>query len=57
MAEIPLTPGPIGGAIPLDQVMSPAEIADESAKNLVVQDARQTRSWIDSRFFQIRWIN
>jgi hypothetical protein len=56
MAEIQETPGVIGGPIPLEAVKSPAEIADDEAKNLVVQDARQTRSWIDSRFFQIRWI-
>jgi len=56
MAEIKETPGTATGPIPLEQVMSPSEIADESAKTLVVQDARYTRSWINSRFFQIRWI-
>jgi hypothetical protein len=56
MAEIQATPGPTTGPILLEEVKSPAEIADEAAKRLVVEDARQTRSWIESRFFQIRWI-
>jgi hypothetical protein len=56
MAEIQETPGSTSGPVQLDQVMSPAEIRDEAAKQLVVTDARTTRSWIDSRFFQIRWI-
>lgn len=56
MAEIQQTPGSIGGAILIEQVKSPAEIAEDAAKNLVVSDARQTRSWTDSRFFNIRWI-
>lgn len=56
MGEIIASPGTTSGPIPLSQVMSPAEIADEAAKVLVVEDARTTRSWIDSRFFQIRWI-
>ena len=56
MAEIAATPGPISGPILIEQVKSPAEIAEDAAKTLVIEDARQTRSWIDSRFFQIRWI-
>ncbi len=56
MAEIAETPGSISGKIELSQIMSPAEIADEAAKLLVVEDARTTRSWIESRFFNIRWI-
>ena len=56
MAEIQETPGPTTGVIELKQIKSPAEIADEAAKILVINDARQTRSWINSRFFQIRWI-
>ena len=56
MAEIQETPGSTSGQVELKQVMSPAEILDEAAKQLVVTDARTTRSWINSRFFQIRWI-
>jgi hypothetical protein len=56
MAEIQETPGSTSGPITIDQVKSPAEIQDAAAKALVVQDARYTRSWIESRFFQIRWI-
>lgn len=56
MAEIKETPGPNTGPILLTEVKSPAEIADDAAKRLVVEDARTTRSWIESRFFQIRWI-
>ncbi|MGH7744522.1 MAG: portal protein [Candidatus Dormibacteria bacterium] len=56
MAQIPETVGPSSGPIPIEQVKSPAEILDESAKTLVLEDARMTRSWINSRFFEIRWI-
>jgi hypothetical protein len=56
MGEIIASPGTTSGPILLSQVLSPAEIADEAAKALVVEDARTTRSWINSRFFQIRWI-
>jgi hypothetical protein len=57
MAEIKETVGQTSGQIDIAQVMSPAEIADEAAKQLVVSDARTTRSFISSRFFQIRWLN
>lgn len=50
------TPGDATGRIDFDQILSPAEIADEAAKQLVVQDARNTKSWIESRYFNIRWI-
>ena len=56
MAEIQATPGSTSGPILIEQVKSPAEIAEDAAKMLVVEDARTTRSWIESRFFQIRWI-
>ena len=56
MGEIIATPGTTSGPILISQVKSPAEIAEDAAKTLVVEDARTTRSWIDSRFFQIRWI-
>lgn len=56
MAEIKETPGPTTAPILLEQVLSPAEIEESAAKSLVVTDARTTRSWINSRFFQIRWI-
>ena len=56
MAEIQETPGSTSGPITLEQVLSPSEIKDEAAKTLVVSDARYTRSWINSRFFNIRWI-
>lgn len=52
MGEIIASPGTTSGPILLEQVKSPAEIADEAAKALVVEDARTTRSWIDSRFFR-----
>lgn len=57
MGEIIASPGTTSGPILIEQVKSPAEIADDAAKALVVEDARTTRSWIDSKFFQIRWIN
>jgi hypothetical protein len=56
MAQIMTTPGATSGPVYLEQIKSPAEILDEAAKTLVVEDARTTRSWINSRFFQIRWI-
>lgn len=56
MAEIQETPGSTSGSLDFEQVKSPSEIAIEAAKTLVVTDARMTRSWIESRFFNIRWI-
>jgi hypothetical protein len=56
MAEIQETPGSTSGQIDIAQVKSPAEILDEAAKQLVVTDARSTRSFINSRYFQIRWL-
>ena len=47
MTEIQETPGSTSGPVLLEQVKSPAEIADEAAKQLVVTDARTTRSWIN----------
>ena len=54
MAEIQETPGSTSGPITLEQVLSPSEIKDEAAKTLVVSDARYTRSWTNSRFFNIK---
>ena len=56
MAEIQETVGATSGQIDISQVMSPSEIAAEAGKQLVVGDARTTRSFINSRFFSIRWI-
>ena len=47
MAEIQETPGSVSGPILISEVKSPAEIQEEAAKRLVVEDARQTRSWIN----------
>lgn len=48
--------GPITGPIDIEQVKSPEEIAKEAALKLVVMDAYRTKSWIESRYFNIRWI-
>jgi hypothetical protein len=56
MAEIKETPGSAATPIMLEQVLSPAEIEDSAAKSLVLNDARQTRSWITSRYFTTRWL-
>lgn len=52
MGEIISSPGTTTGPLLMEDVLSPAEIRDNAAKQLVVEDARTTRSWIDSRFFR-----
>lgn len=44
------------GLINFEDVKSPAEVSDDAALKIVDRDARYTRSWIESRYFNIRWI-
>ena len=55
MAFVPKD-GSTSGEIDIAQVKSPADIAKEAALQLVVQDAYRTKSWIESRYFNIRWV-
>jgi len=55
MALVPKD-GSTSGEIDISQVKSPQEIAKEAALQLVVQDAYRTKSWIESRYFNIRWV-
>ncbi len=52
--EIPGTS--TAGKIDITQIKSPAEVSDDVALKLVTRDAQYTRSWIESRYFNIRWI-
>lgn len=57
MAMVDVLPGTsINGTIDQADVMSPAEVADNAAVKIVVRDADTTRSWINSRYFNIRWV-
>jgi len=55
MAFVPKD-GSTSGVVDIEQVKSPEEIAKEAALQLVVQDAYRTKSWIESRYFNIRWV-
>jgi hypothetical protein len=44
------------GNIDFKQIKSPAEVSDDVALKLVRRDAEFTRAWIESRYFNIRWI-
>ena len=44
------------GSVDIEQVKSPAEVADDAALKIVVRDAQFTRSWLESRYFNLRWI-
>ena len=44
------------GNINFADVKSPAEVSDDAALKIVRRDAEFTRSWIESRYFNIRWI-
>lgn len=54
MALIPSDGNPYG-QIAITDIASPSEWDKESALQLVVQDAEKTRSWINARYFHIRW--
>ncbi|SRR6266568_62592 len=44
------------GNIAFADVKSPSEVSDDAALKIVTRDAQYTRSWIESRYFNIRWI-
>ena len=44
------------GTIDIDQVKSPSEVTNDAALKIVTRDALFTRSWIESRYFNLRWI-
>jgi hypothetical protein len=44
------------GLINPKDIISPMEITDDAALKLVTLDSKNTRSWIESRYFNIRWI-
>ena len=44
------------GTIDISMVKSPMEVTDDAALKIVVRDAAFTRSWIESRYFNLRWI-
>src|SRR5258708_11223624 len=57
MAFVQSAPGTsVVGQVQPEQVMSPAEVTDDAALKIVTRDAETTRSWIASRYFNIRWV-
>ena len=44
------------GSIKFADIKSPMEVSDDAAVKIVTRDAQFTRSWIESRYFNIRWI-
>jgi hypothetical protein len=57
MATVTEIPGTsVVGTIKPEDVKSPAEVANDAALKIVTQDAAKTRSWIESRYFNLRWI-
>lgn len=43
------------GQINVEDVLSPAEIEDDAALKLVVQDAESAESWVSTNWFTVRW--
>lgn len=52
----PLPGTSTAGNIDFAQVHSPADVEDDAALKIVRRDAEFTRAWIESRYFNIRWI-
>lgn len=44
------------GLIKPEDVKSPWEVTDDAALKIVTRDAEFTKSWIQSRYFNIRWV-
>src|SRR5260370_12343564 len=57
MALVDLLPGTsLAGQIEPAQVRSPQDVEDDAGLKIVVRDADNTRAWIASRYFNIRWV-
>ena len=57
MAIILELPGTsLAGIVDPADVKSPSEVSDDAALKIVTRDAATCRSWIESRYFNIRWI-
>src|SRR6266403_841700 len=57
MALVDLLPGTsLHGQIEPAQVKSSQEVENDAALKIVVRDADNTRAWIASRYFNIRWV-
>src|SRR6266404_4482887 len=57
MAQINEVPGTsTTGEIVFEEIKSAAEVSDDAALKIVTRDAAYCRSWIESRYFNIRWI-
>lgn len=57
MAFVQEAPGTsTAGVIAPEQIKSPAEVENDAALKIVTRDAETTRSWIASRYFNIRWV-
>ena len=56
MALVDREDGTSSGVISIEEVLTPEQIETNAALKLVVQDAYRTKSWIESRYFNIRWV-
>jgi len=52
----PLEGTSTSGTINIEAIKSPREVTDDAALKIVVRDAAFTRSWLESRYFNLRWI-
>jgi hypothetical protein len=52
----PLKGTSTAGLLKQEDVKSPMEVTDDAALKIVTLDAKMTRSWIESRYFNIRWV-
>ena len=53
---LPLPGTSSSGLLNFKEVFSPEEVSDDVALKLVNMDSKFTRAWIESRYFNIRWI-
>jgi hypothetical protein len=53
---LPLPGTSSSGLLNFKEVFSPEEVSDDVALKLVTLDSKFTRAWIESRYFNIRWI-
>ena len=57
MAAVQPLPGTTtSGLLNFEEAFSPSDFSDDAALKLVTTDSKFTRSWIESRYFNVRWI-
>jgi hypothetical protein len=57
MAAVQPLPGTTtSGLLNFEEAFNPSDFSDDAALKLVTTDSKFTRSWIESRYFNVRWI-